>query len=65
MTSKDASSACYVYITLSDDTKPVTAARYIWTRTRDGIPLGRFVYGMLRSTLLRQPPALRQPTPWA
>lgn len=36
---------CYVYITLSGATAPVTAGRFERTIDRNGVSLGRFVYG--------------------
>jgi serine/threonine-protein kinase HipA len=51
MTSKAQTSECFVYITLPGATEPVTVGRYELTKTRAGVPLGRFVYG--RSYLAR------------
>jgi serine/threonine-protein kinase HipA len=45
MTSKPAPTECFVYITLSGATEPVTAGRFELTTNRSGTPLGRFVYG--------------------
>jgi serine/threonine-protein kinase HipA len=45
MISKSPSSECYVYITLSGQTEPVTAGRFTLTTDRQGVPIGRFVYG--------------------
>ncbi|MDP3502459.1 MAG: HipA domain-containing protein [Myxococcales bacterium] len=45
MTSKPIPSSCFVYITLPEQTEPVTAARFELTTTRQGEPLGRLVYG--------------------
>ena len=42
---------CYVYIVLPGETEFVTAARFVLTTDRHGIPTGRFVYG--RSYLAR------------
>lgn len=36
---------CYVYIVLPGETEFVTAARFTVTQTRDGEPIGTFVYG--------------------
>jgi serine/threonine-protein kinase HipA len=38
-------SECYVYIVLPGETEFVTAARFAVARTRDGEPIGTFVYG--------------------
>ncbi|MHB8622985.1 MAG: type II toxin-antitoxin system HipA family toxin [Sulfuricaulis sp.] len=38
-------SECFVYITLPGAVLPVTAARFVLTKSRKGDPLGRFVYG--------------------
>ena len=38
-------SECFVYITLSGKTEPVTAGRFALTVDRRGVPEGRFVYG--------------------
>ncbi len=43
MTSKR--NGCFVYITLPGDTKAVTAGRFELTSNRNGVALGRFVYG--------------------
>jgi serine/threonine-protein kinase HipA len=45
MTSKPASTECFVYITLPGATEPVTAGRFELTTNRGGTPLGRFVHG--------------------
>jgi len=45
MTSEPRPSECYVYITLPDETLPVTAGRFTLTTDRVGNPLGRFFYG--------------------
>ena len=45
MTSKESTSECFVYITLPRETTGVTAGRFVQTKDRRGIPLGRFVYG--------------------
>jgi serine/threonine-protein kinase HipA len=42
---------CFVYITLPGETVAVTAGRYVYGTTRQGVPTGRFVYG--RSYLAR------------
>ncbi|MGK5088116.1 HipA domain-containing protein [Bdellovibrionota bacterium FG-2] len=54
MTSK-ATAECFVYITLPGQTQPVTAGRFEHNSTRDGIGLGRFVYG---KTYLENPDAV-------
>lgn len=36
---------CFVYITLPGDTSAVTAGKFVLEETRQGDPLGRFVYG--------------------
>lgn len=41
----DPAKDCFVYITLPEQTAPVTAGRYTLTATRRGDPEGRFVYG--------------------
>jgi serine/threonine-protein kinase HipA len=41
MTSKE----CFVYITLPNQTKPVTAGKYVLDMDRGGNKLGKFVYG--------------------
>lgn len=43
---------CYVYVVLPGQTEFVTAGRFRVSKTRDGTPLGRFVYG--RSYLQRK-----------
>ena len=48
----EASTECFVYITLPGQTEPVTAGRFALTTDRRGTPEGRFVYG--RSYLERQ-----------
>lgn len=45
MTSKAASSSCFVYITLPGESSPVTAARFELATNRQGDPFGRLVYG--------------------
>jgi serine/threonine-protein kinase HipA len=45
MTSKTQATECFVYITLPGQTEPVTAGRFVLTKSRDDQPLGRFVYG--------------------
>lgn len=45
MTSRPSPTECYVYITLPGQTMPVTAGRFTLTTNRQGITLGRFVYG--------------------
>ncbi len=42
---------CYVYIVLPGERTFVTAGRFRWTSTREGAPVGQFVYG--RSYLAR------------
>jgi serine/threonine-protein kinase HipA len=44
MTSKNERS-CFVYMTLPGNTEAVTIARYDFTLTRAGVPLGKLVYG--------------------
>jgi serine/threonine-protein kinase HipA len=39
------SEECFVYITLPGQTEPVTAGRYQLDTTRQGSPVGQFVYG--------------------
>jgi serine/threonine-protein kinase HipA len=36
---------CYVYLTLPGQTTPVTAGRFTLTTNRQGVPIGRFIYG--------------------
>ena len=36
---------CFVYITLPGDVSAVTAGKFVLEETRQGDPLGRFVYG--------------------
>src|SRR5690349_6510575 len=38
-------SECYVYIVLPDTTEFITAARFQISNTRNGIPIGKLVYG--------------------
>jgi len=38
-------SECFVYITLPGKTEPVTAGKFVMTKNRQGISLGRFFYG--------------------
>ena len=45
MTSKNQATECFVYITLPGKTESVTAGRFVLTRSRDGTPFGKFVYG--------------------
>jgi serine/threonine-protein kinase HipA len=45
MTSKNQATECFVYITLPGQTKAVTAGRFVLSKSRDGTPLGKFVYG--------------------
>lgn len=45
MTSRTATSSCFVYLTLPGQTEPVTAARFELSTSRQGEPLGRLVYG--------------------
>ena len=45
MTSDARPQECYVYITLPDQTAPVTAGRFVLDRDRHGTAIGRFVYG--------------------
>lgn len=45
MTSDARARGCYVYITLPDQTTPVTAGRFVLDRDRHGAAIGRFVYG--------------------
>ena len=55
MISKTPHSECYVYITLPGQTTPITAGRYTFTTNRQGMPIGRFVYG---KSYLSRPDAL-------
>jgi serine/threonine-protein kinase HipA len=55
MTSKTSNSECFVYITLPDQTTPVTAGRFELTIDRRGTPIGRFVYGQ---SYLKRPDAV-------
>jgi serine/threonine-protein kinase HipA len=43
--SKNQAMECFVYITLPGKTEAVTAGRFVLTKSRDGTPLGKFVYG--------------------
>lgn len=45
MTSKDQATECFVYMTLPGKTEAVTAGRFVLSKSRDGTPLGKFVYG--------------------
>lgn len=45
MTSKNRATECFVYITLPEQSKAVTAGRFVLSTSRDGTPLGKFVYG--------------------
>ena len=45
MTSKNQATECFVYITLPEQTEAVTAGRFVLSKSRDGTPLGKFVYG--------------------
>ena len=36
---------CFVYITLPGDVSAITAGKFVLEETRQGDPLGRFVYG--------------------
>lgn len=45
MTSKNQATECFVYITLPGQTEAVTAGRFVLSKSRDGRPLGKFVYG--------------------
>jgi serine/threonine-protein kinase HipA len=51
VTSKNQATECFVYMTLPGQTEAVTAGRFVLTKSRDGTPLGKFVYG--RSYLAR------------
>ena len=51
MTSEPSPAECYVYVTLSGSNAQVTAGRYELAVNRNGIAIGRFVYG--RSYLAR------------
>src|SRR5271168_3180441 len=51
MISKTPATECFVYMTLPGQTDAVTAGRFALTKSRDGTPLGKFVYG--RSYLAR------------
>jgi serine/threonine-protein kinase HipA len=44
MTSKN-HTECFVYMTLPGQSEPVTAGRFVLSKSRDGTPLGKFVYG--------------------
>jgi serine/threonine-protein kinase HipA len=45
MTSKNQATECFVYVTLPGQTEAVTAGRFVLSKSRDGAPLGKFVYG--------------------
>ena len=45
MISKDDATECFVYIMLPRETEAVTAGRFVMTKDRRGITVGRFVYG--------------------
>ena len=45
MISKLPAQEAFVYITLPEQLTPVTAGRFVVTKNRHGIALGRFVYG--------------------
>ena len=45
MTSEMGQSECFVYITLPGQTEPVTAGRFVLTKDRHGVSVGRFIYG--------------------
>jgi serine/threonine-protein kinase HipA len=45
VTSKNQATECFVYITLPGRTEAVTAGRFVLSKSRDGTPLGKFVYG--------------------
>jgi serine/threonine-protein kinase HipA len=45
MISKESSSECFIYITLPQETRSVTAGKFVLTQDRRGNALGRFVYG--------------------
>jgi serine/threonine-protein kinase HipA len=51
MTSKFGANECYVYIALPGESQFVTAARFVLSTDRVGVPLGQLVYG--RSYLAR------------
>jgi serine/threonine-protein kinase HipA len=51
VTSNTQARECFVYMTLPGQTEAVTAGRFVLTKSRDGTPLGKFVYG--RSYLAR------------
>lgn len=38
-------SECFVYITLPGKSEPVTAGKFVLTKNRQGISLGKFIYG--------------------
>jgi serine/threonine-protein kinase HipA len=44
-------SECFVNITLPGQTEPVTAGKFVLTKNRQGISLGKFIYG--KSYLVR------------
>lgn len=50
--SSDGPKECFVYITLPGAVEPVTAGRFVLEVGRNGVPVGRFVYG--RSYLERE-----------
>ncbi|MGO4566477.1 hypothetical protein AB4Z52_15665 [Rhizobium sp. 2YAF20] len=43
--SKDSPTDCFVYITLPEKTKPITAGRFSLKQDRRGTNVGQFVYG--------------------
>src|SRR5215207_278991 len=45
MTSKQALTECYVYITLPGELQAITCGRFELVTDRRGVPIGRFVYG--------------------
>ncbi len=45
MTSNAKIAECFVYITLPGEITPVTAGRFQVSRNKNGVPIGRFVYG--------------------
>lgn len=47
--------SCYVYIVLPNETEFVTAGRFQLSATRDGLPVGKFIYG---KTYLARPNAV-------
>jgi len=42
---KNQAMECFVYVTLPGQTEAVTAGRFVPIKSRDGTPLGKFVYG--------------------